>query len=67
MQDGVRVKLPPGVTWDEAGRDDARRRSATKDLFPAGFLPLPHPNQPRAAWSSRKFHIDEIKRRKAAT
>jgi cytochrome c peroxidase len=42
LQEGVRVKLPPGVTWDQlAGMspDDIRDRG----LWPKGFLPLPHP------------------------
>jgi cytochrome c peroxidase len=45
VQEGVRVKLPPGVTWDALARmtaDEIR----DKDLFPKGFLPLPHANHP---------------------
>jgi len=45
IQTGVRVKLPKGATWDSLSRmspEDIR----TKGLFPAGFMPLPHPNHP---------------------
>jgi len=31
-----------------------------KGLFPAGFLPLPHPNHPEGGMLFPKFHIDEI-------
>src|SRR3954454_11015446 len=44
VQGGVRVKLPPGVTWDSlASLSAAEIRS--KGLLPAGFLPLPHVKQ----------------------
>jgi cytochrome c peroxidase len=33
-----------------------------KDMFPAGFLPLPHPNHPEGGMLFPKFHIDEIKK-----
>src|SRR5260370_7412642 len=33
-----------------------------KDVFPAGFFPLPHPNQAEGGMVFPKFHIDEIKR-----
>ncbi len=33
-----------------------------KDAFPAGFLPLPHPNHPEGGMLFPKFHIDEIKK-----
>jgi hypothetical protein len=45
VQDGVRVKLPSGMTWEKLATmspDEIR----SKDLFPKGFLPMPHPNQP---------------------
>jgi cytochrome c peroxidase len=61
VQDGVRVKLPSGVTWEqlgEMGSDQIKQ----KDLFPKGFLPLPHPNHPEGGMLFPKFHIDEIKR-----
>ncbi len=59
VQAGVRVKLRPGVTWDQLGAlspEDVR----AKDLFPAGFLPLPHPNHPEGGMLFPKTQIDEI-------
>ena len=61
LQDGVRVRLPRGVTWDQLAAmspDDIKVR----DLFPKGFLPLPHPNHPEGGMLFPKFHIDEIRR-----
>lgn len=61
LQDGVRVKLPAGVTWeslDAMSPDEIRE----KGVFPAGFMPLPHPNHPEGGMLFPKFHIDEIKR-----
>jgi len=61
VQAGVRVKLPRGATWQQlAGMspDDIK----AKDLFPAGFLPLSHPNHPEGGMLFPQFHIDEILR-----
>jgi cytochrome c peroxidase len=61
VQGGVRVKLPSGVTWDQLAAmtpDEIR----TKKLFPAGFMPLPHPNHPEGGMVFPKFHIDELKK-----
>jgi cytochrome c peroxidase len=43
VQGGIRVKLPGGMTWDKIAQT-APDEIRDKDLFPAGFLPLPHPN-----------------------
>jgi cytochrome c peroxidase len=62
VQAGVRAKLPAGVaSWEDlaAMPADAIR---TKKLFPAGYLPLPHPNHPEGGMLFPQFHIDEIKR-----
>ncbi|MCL9683032.1 cytochrome B6 [Legionella maioricensis] len=59
IQEGVRVKLPQGVTWEQLGSmspDEIK----TKKLFPQGFLPLPHPNHPEGGMLFPKFAIDEI-------
>ncbi|TWI44104.1 cytochrome c peroxidase [Pseudoduganella flava] len=59
VQEGVRVKLPKGVTWQQLAAmspDDIKQR----DLFPAGFLPLPHPNHPEGGMLFPQFHIDAI-------
>ncbi len=61
VQDGVRVKLPSGVSWQQlAAMSPAEIRQ--KGLFPQGFLPLPHPNHPEGGMVFPKFHIDEIKK-----
>ena len=59
IQEGVRVKLPQGVTWEQLGTmspDEIK----TKKLFPQGFFPLPHPNHPEGGMLFPKFAIDEI-------
>ena len=62
VQEGIRAKLPKGVsTWEDlAAQSPADIKS--KGLFPAGFLPLPHPNQPEGGMLFPQFHIDEIKK-----
>ncbi len=61
VQGGVRVKLPSGVSWDKlAGMTPDEIRQ--KKLFPAGFLPLPHPNHPEGGMVFPQFHIDEVKK-----
>ena len=60
LQEGVRVKLPQAITWDQLAAmspDEIRE----KNLFPAGFYPLPHPNHPEGGMLFPKFHINEIK------
>jgi cytochrome c peroxidase len=61
IQAGVRVKLAKGTTWDALSRMPAQDIRA-KGLFPAGFMPLPHPNHPEGGMLFPKFHIDEIKK-----
>ena len=60
VQGGVRVTLPPGVTWTQLA---AMSPEAIKEkgVFPKGFLPLPHPNHAEGGMVFPKFHIDEIK------
>ncbi|MFC2971988.1 cytochrome B6 [Azotobacter bryophylli] len=61
VQGGVRVKLPMGTSWHELaglGPDQIRQRK----LFPAGFLPLPHPKHGEGGMLFPKFAIDEINR-----
>ena len=61
IQEGVRVKLPEAMTWEQlAALTSAEIRA--KNLYPAGFLPLPHPNHPEGGMLFPKFHIDEIKK-----
>jgi cytochrome c peroxidase len=61
LQEGARAKLPAGLTWERLAAmtpDEVRAR----DLFPQGFLPLPHPNHPEGGMLFPRFHIDEINR-----
>jgi cytochrome c peroxidase len=59
VQAGVRVKLPSGVTWDALGQMPPEQ-IRSKNLWPAGFYPLPHPNHAEGGMVFPKFHIDEI-------
>ena len=61
MQQGVRARLKPGITWEMLSAltpDEIRAR----DLFPAGFMPLPHPNHAEGGMLFPHFVIDEIMR-----
>jgi cytochrome c peroxidase len=61
VQEGVRAKLPRGVTWEAlAGMSPEQIRE--KNLFPGAFMPLPHPNQADGGMLFPRFHIDEVKR-----
>jgi cytochrome c peroxidase len=61
VQDGVRAKLSAGTSWEQLAAM-APEEVREKGLFPAGFLPLPHPNHPEGGMVFPKFHIDEIKK-----
>ena len=61
IQEGVRIKLPKNMTWEKITAMSSEKIKE-KDLFPTGFLPLPHPNHPEGGMVFPKFHIDEIKR-----
>lgn len=64
VQEKVRSRLAEGLTWDKlAAMSPADIRE--QNLFPAGFLPLPHPNHPEGGMLFPKFHIDEVKRQEA--
>ncbi len=59
VQGGVRVKLPPGVTWEQLANmspDEIKQ----KNLFPAGFLRLPHVKQSAGGQVFPQEQIDEI-------
>jgi cytochrome c peroxidase len=61
VQGGVRVKLPTGVTWDTLATMTPEEILA-KGTFPAGFLPLPHPNHPEGGMVFPKFLIEETRK-----
>jgi len=59
VQEGVRVKLPAGVTWTQlAGITPEQIRD--RDLFPQGFQPLPHANHPEGGMVFPNFEIQEL-------
>jgi cytochrome c peroxidase len=61
VQDGVRVKLPSGMTWEKLAAlspEEVRE----KQLWPAGFLPLPHPHHEAGGMIFPKFLIEETKK-----
>ncbi|HEX6273494.1 MAG TPA: cytochrome B6 [Polyangiaceae bacterium] len=61
VQRGVRVRLQDGLTWedyDELSPEEIRER----DIFPRGFMALPHPKQPEGGMLFPQFHIDETLR-----
>jgi cytochrome c peroxidase len=64
LQEGVRIKLPGGATWDQLAKL-APEQIKERDLFPAGFQPLPHPNHAEGGMLFPKFEIDEIKKEEA--
>lgn len=64
VQEGVRVKPPKGLTWEQLAQMSPEE-IRDKNLFPAGFYPLPHPNHPEGGMLFPKFHIDEIKKQEA--
>lgn len=61
VQEGVRVKLPKGVTWEQLAAM-APEEIRDRTLFPAGFLPLPHPNHAEGGMVFPQPTIDEVKK-----
>ena len=61
LQEGVRIKLPAGMSWENLG-GMSPEEIREKGVFPAGLFPLPHPNHPEGGMLFPKFHIDEIKK-----
>jgi cytochrome c peroxidase len=64
IQEGVRVTLPKGLTWErlQAMSPEEIRK---QDAFPAGFFPLPHPNHPEGGMVFPTFHIEEIQKQES--
>lgn len=61
IQGGVRVKLPKGVTWDQLAAMSPAEIKA-KNLWPAGFYPLPHENHGEGGMLFPQQQIDAIKK-----
>ncbi|MEW5821326.1 MAG: cytochrome B6 [Cyanobacteriota bacterium] len=60
IQEGVRVKLPPNVTWDSLAKMTPEEIKE-KVVFPSGFMPLPHPNHNEGGMLFPQHHIDAVK------
>jgi cytochrome c peroxidase len=61
VQEGVRAKLPAGMTWEKLAAlspEEVKERQ----LWPAGFLPLPHPHHEAGGMIFPKFLIEEVKK-----
>ncbi len=64
VQQGVRVKLPAGVGWEQLAAMSADEIRA-KDVFPRGFLPLPHVKHVTGGMVFPDFEIKEIDKQEA--
>lgn len=61
VQAGPRVRLPEGFTWQSlAALTPEEIREL--DVFPQGFLPLPHPKQPEGGMLFPQSTIEEVLR-----
>lgn len=61
IQEGVRVKLPKAMTWEKLNAMSAAEIKE-KDLFPEGFLPLPHTKHATGGQVFPKDQIDAIQK-----
>ena len=61
VQIGVRVKLPGNITWDKLAALSPEEIKENH-LWPAGFLPLPHPHHESGGMVFPKFLIEETKK-----
>lgn len=64
VQDGVRVRLPAGESWDSLSAKSPEE-IRDKGLLPAGFMPLPHVKQAAGGQVFPPEQIDEIGRQEA--
>lgn len=60
-QDSWTPAGPKGVTWDQLAAMTPEEIK-DKDLFPARFMPLPHPNHAEGGMLFPQYAIDEIKK-----
>lgn len=61
IQQGIRIKLPEGVTWEQLA-EMSPAEIKEKDLFPEGFLPLPHVKHETGGQVFPEDQIEEIER-----
>ncbi|MEX2559620.1 MAG: cytochrome B6 [Pirellulales bacterium] len=64
VQEGVRARLPKDMTWAKLAAMSPHEIK-TKNLWPAGFYPLPHPHHEAGGMLFPKPLIDETKRQTA--
>jgi cytochrome c peroxidase len=61
VQQGVRVRLPEGVTWESLA-DMSADEIKQQDALPHGFRPLPHANHPTGGQVFPQEQIDHIRK-----
>jgi cytochrome c peroxidase len=61
VQAGVRVRLSNGLSWERLAALPAAE-IRTRDLWPKGFLPLPHPKHGEGGMVFPRVQIEELKR-----
>ena len=61
VQEGVRVRLPEGTTWEKLAAMTPEEIKS-KNLWPAGFFPLPHPHHEAGGMIFPKPLIEETKK-----
>src|SRR5690606_34935715 len=61
VQEGVRVKLPEGVTWEQLAKMTPQE-IRSKDAWPQGFRPLPHVKHQTGGMIIRPPHIELIQK-----
>lgn len=61
VQTGVRVKLPEDMTWEKLAAMSPEIIQS-KNLWPEGFYPLPHPHHEAGGMIFPKPLIDEVKK-----
>src|ERR1700720_3769345 len=64
VQEGVRVKLPAGMSWEKLAAMSAEQ-IREQNLYPKGFYPLPHPKHTDGGFVFPHFLIDAIKQQDA--
>lgn len=60
VQQGIRVKLPQGTSWDELAKMTPEQ-IRDKGLFPKGFMPLPHVKHKTGGQVFPRQQIDVIR------
>ena len=58
---GPTARLKPGITWEKLS-SMTPEEIKEKGVFPAGYMPLPHPIQETGGMVFPKFLIDEVKK-----